>query len=168
MSIIHTNPAHLNYYFSGAIPSTLKLEVLNRLEFQTGFGQVELAIIGSSHYVKYNNTYLELLTCTNEQFEPDALIKQLQKNNFDYNYQTTTLNYQIQVREMAYSNHAQFRLAEADVLQKKPIMHRYFSNDEAITAIDYKLTETAIIVETWHGYPDYFKLIYSKSRFEVL
>lgn len=168
MNPVYADPDNLNYYFTSAIPLELNVAVLQKKEIQTDFSTVEIAIIGSSHYVNYNNTYLELLTCTDEVFLPEILLTHIRKTTFSYQFQNRQIKYSIESTKVAYSSPGLFKIGEREIINTNPVMIRFFEHNQALTAINYQQKDQAIVIDTWHGYPDYRAIIHTRSSFEIL
>ena len=165
---VHNNPDNLAFYLFENKISGLDFEIIKLKKLQTVFGAVELAIIGSSHYFKLENIFTEILTCSEKQPQLQQLIYSEKKDkDFQFSTRFVDVNYSVSVRSIEYQDKKEFIRFEKELLSKQDIFAHAFEKQSAITALHYKNTENMFLLQTWHTYPDYKKIVFSTSKINI-
>jgi len=163
--LLYTNPQNLKFYLARGKISQLKSQIIKKKNIKTELGEVEIAIIGASHYFQFNNCVYEILTCLSENIEKEQLI--FNKKNIvslKESHELDKFFYQIRIHKEKFENKEDFSQKEQFILQKKHSLIHCFSNKSAITALDLHHNSEEINLKTIHTYPEYKKIIYSHSR----
>lgn len=162
---LYTNPKNLNFYLARGKISQLKSQIIEKKNIKTKLGEVEIAIIGASHYFQFNNCVYEILTCLAENIEKKQTIFNI-KNivRLKESHELAQFFYQIKIQKEKFENTEDFLQKEQVILQKKHSLIHCFSDKSAITALDLQHNSEEINLKTIHTYPEYNKIIYSHSR----
>jgi hypothetical protein len=161
---LHSNPDNLAFYFFNKEISGLDFDIIKKQSFMTIFGQAELAIIGSSHYFKLENHFTEILTCSTKQADNTELIYTAKnRENFQFKTSFNELLYTVSVRSTEYTSIEEFISFEQELLKKQNMLLHVFEQKSAITALHYLNTDKQFLLQTWHTYPEYRKVIFSES-----
>lgn len=160
----HSDPDKLVFYLTENNFMPLNFEIIKKMQIKSAFGKIELAIIGSSHYLKLDNYFTEVMTCAPEQVDEKLLLFSKQDGNFEYTHDFKTFKYQFSVKTNSYSSQKQFNEFERSLLNRKELFSHKFYEDTAITALDHKSTARNFTLATWHSYPQHNKIICSETR----
>ena len=162
--VLHSNPDNLSYYLFGNKDINLNFELIKKINLDTKFGAVELAIIGSSHYFQLDNVFTEILTCSDKKNVNNNLIHhQANQDNFNFSKNFKHFKYIISVRSTGFDEIKEFDEFEQTLLQRKDVFLHCFEKNSAITALHYKETDNFFMLQTWHSYPEYRKVIFSET-----
>ncbi len=161
----HSNPNYLSYYLSGNGFENVNFKILKKINLKTCFGKSELAIIGSSHYFKLEGFFFELLTCTEEKPKNESFIccKQAYPN-FNYKHNFIFFDYHFFTKTTNFSDKKLFFDFEKSLLNNDKNLFHAFCNNSAITALNFENNKDNFILKTWHTYPEYKSVIYSKTK----
>jgi len=163
--LLYTNPKNLNFYLAKGKISQLKSQIIEKKSIKTELGEVEIAIIGASHYFQFNNCVYEILTCLAENIEKEQII--FNKKNIvslKESYELANFFYQIIIQKEKFENEEVFLQKEQNILQKKHSLVHCFSDKSAITALNLQHNSEEINLKTIHSYPDFNTIVYSHSR----
>ena len=161
---LHSNPDNLSYYLFENKDIQLSFELIKKISLNTKFGSVELAIIGSSHYFQLDNIFTEILTCSNNKHTSNHLIHhQSNRDNFRFTKIFKHLKYIVSVQSTGFMDFKDFDEFERALLQRKDVFLHCFEEKSAITALHYKNTDKFFMLQTWHSYPEYRKVIFSET-----
>ena len=165
---LHANPDNLIFYLIKGGFSTLNFEIIKKINLDSVFGNIELAIIGSSHYFRLGNIFTEIITCAREKPKTGQLILSKTKHDeFHYLHNFKTFEYETKLKTTAYPNTEAFTGFEKSLLKKESLFLHAFSKDSDITALHYQNTESTFLLQTWHTYPKFNKVIYSITSLQV-
>lgn len=161
---LHSNPDNLKFYLFGNKVSDLDFKIIKKTKIDTSFGIVEIAIIGSSHYLKLDNYFTEILTCSEKSIHNSNIFITKQKfDSFDLDKQINDIIYKISVQSINYTDKAKFTEFEMSLYNGNYFMYA-FDKKSAITALKYEKSKENFRLKTWHTYPEYNKVIYSNTE----
>lgn len=154
VNLSYHDPYNLEYYLLAEIPSG-ELQILKEYSQETAFGDIRVAVIGSSHFFYLYKEFCELLTCRSlnsviscfckKEFREQLLQYQQLFNNFSYGF---TL-------EMNILTEKDFVKTEQDLNMKQHTLYHAFNSNSALTVLDFKtISDESLNLETWHTYPE--------------
>jgi hypothetical protein len=162
--VLHSNPDNLAFYLFGNEVSGLDFEVIKKNNFQSAFGNIELAIIGSSHYFKLDNYFTEILTCSDKTIKNSAIVTSKQNiETYDYHIAVSKLLYRVSIQNIRYTDKNNFKKFELSLLSNEYFTHA-FGKKSAVTALKYENNKNLFRLKTWHTYPEYTQVIYSQTE----
>jgi len=165
---LHANPDNLNFYLAKSDLLDPSFEIIQKQTFESAFGEIEVAIIGSSHYFLLKNNFIEIMTCSEEEYQHGQLIfNETKKNSFAFEHQFSSFNYKLSVKTEDFANTSSFLNFEKMLLEDRTGFFHAFSKKSAITAINYVSTPNVFMLKTKHTYPEYNKVISSITELRV-
>jgi len=165
MEGLYSNPDNLNFYLAKGDLNNKNFEIIKKQNFNSVFGNIELAIIGSSHYFLLENKFIEILTCSEEKYSNNQLIfNEEKRKNFTFEHKFNDFLYKFSAKTKQFSNTDVFLDFEKTLLEEKNGFVHAFTNNSAITSINYKNTNNKFSLITHHTYPEYNKVISSKTQ----
>ncbi len=161
---LHNNPDNLAYYLFDNKINHLKFELIKKINLQTNFGNIELAIIGSSHYFLLENNFMEILTCSQDtNYQTGIIASHKNQSDFKFKNDFSNFTYSVSIQTRNFLKKTEFQKFENELLNKKGAFTHSFEKQSAITALQYKTFDAKFLLQTWHTYPDYKKIILSES-----
>lgn len=161
---IYSDVNNLNYYFVTNIIKNLSVEILKSSIFETFLGKTEIAVIGGSHYLKINNKFTELLSCSNENVINPECKLQIGTNAFNYSYNAAKYKYNINIKSFEIQSYMHFLESVYKINNQDNDLTHDFNNENAITALNIlKNQNSEFQLETFHTYPETNDIIYSKT-----
>lgn len=161
----YTNPNNLNYYLIGNSVENLNVQIIKQKFIATSIGNIEIAIIGSSHYIRLDNVFTELLTCTNEQIKKDELIITNSGSYMRHVHKFGKLNYQTSIHSVKKASKSDFITEEQAIYSQENDLKHYFYNNTALTALKLQSKgDSKYTIDTWHSYPEYLSIVYSTTE----
>lgn len=154
MGIAHQNPYLLHYCILKELPIEVEKQVIKREKITFGEITIDLAVIGSSHFLSLPNYFCEILSCL-PSLQSDNLLFQ-QQINTDFFHKNTfqSLDYQINITFHHFRKN-EFTDFEKDLLWQPHLLCHSFEQESAITAIQIlENQEKKIRIQTWHTYPE--------------
>lgn len=131
------------------------VKIFGQLHAETSFGKLEVAIIGSSHYLLIEDAMVEIISCHPANVKSASPIYHtLIREDFTYGYVFNGFTYHFSVKRNRYTTEA-FVLLEQQLANEKFDLFHPFKDQSAITAIRLDRTKADFIsVLTWHTYPE--------------
>ncbi len=165
---LHNNPDNLAYYLFDEKNNHLKFDLIKKINLQTNFGNIELAIIGSSHYFLLENNFMEILTCSqNTNYLSGIIASHKNQSDFLFKNDFSNFTYSVSIQTRNFLKKTDFQKFEYELLNKKEVLIHAFEKQSAITALQYKIFDTQFLLHTWHTYPDFKKVISSESLLKL-
>ncbi len=162
---LHTNPDNLNFYLAKGGLSEPQFEIIKKQNFNSAFGEIEIAIIGESHYFLVKNKFIEIMTCSEEKYTNEQLIfNETKSSNFTVEHQFDSFLYKFSVKTEQFSDSESFSNFEKKLLANKASFSHAFAEKTAITSINYTNTKNKFNLTTYHTYPEYNKVITSETQ----
>jgi hypothetical protein len=162
---IYSNPDNLNFYLAVGDLNSKNFEIIKKENFISDFGEIELAIIGSSHYFSLKDNFIEILTCSDEKYSDNQLIfSEEKKKNFRFEHRFPAFIYKFSAETKQFSKHEDFLTFEKTLLEKRKGFFHAFCDNSAITSINYINSKNNFLLETYHTYPEYSKIISSETQ----
>lgn len=161
---VHANPDNLNFYLAkiGLVKPNFK--IIKQKTIAAHIGDIELAIIGDSHYFILKNHFIEIMTCSEENYsDKNLLFSEKRKTDFNLEYKFNTFQYKFSVKTENFSDTKKFLQFEKELLNKEGIFAHAFNKNSAITALHFTDNKNIFSLATWHTYPEYGKVIVSES-----
>ncbi len=161
----HSDPQNLNFYLAKNNFNMLDFEVIKKKNLESNFGNIELAIIGSSHYFKLSNYFIEIMTCSQEEFDHKQLfVSEKGNNNFTRSLNFESFSYKFSVKTNFFADTKIFKGFENSLLEKKDtLVHQFYKNSD-ITALQFLNLKKSFSFKSWHTYPQHNKIIYSETE----
>ncbi len=160
----YSNPDNLYYYLVNDSEVQLNVDIIKQKTISTNFGSIELAIIGSSHYMKLDNTFTELLSCTHEDIKDNLLIVKRSNDVINFSHQFDNLTYVTNIITERKKTESEFIQAEQLLYNQDNDLKHFFCKNTALTSLKTAIYEGKCIVETWHTYPEHLKIVYSSTE----
>lgn len=161
---VHAEPENLIYYLFTKKPEKLEAEIIKEKHFSDKTGKFRIAIIGSSHFFTMENCFTEILSCTNEQTPSENLLCRKSFNkNVSFSDTIGKCKYQFDAKTKLFENKQEYIKFEQEIVKSKPDLIHFFEAQTALTAIDFGTYKESAELKTWHGYPDFNKMIISKT-----
>ncbi len=164
----YTNPDNLYYYLINDSEAQLNVDIIKQKIISTNFGNIELAIIGSSHYMKLDNTFTELLSCTHEDIKDNLLIVKKNDDAINFSYQFDNLTYLTKIITERKKTESEFIQAEQLLYNQNNDLKHFFCKNTALTSLKTSVYKNRCVVQTWHTYPEHFKIVYSSTEISML
>ena len=162
---LHSNPNNLNFYLAKNNLLTSNFEIIKKQTLNSNFGEIELAIIGSSHYFILKNSFIEIMTCSEEDYNNGNLIfKESKQTNFKLKHNFESFLYTFSVETEHFNDTASFLNFEKSLLENKEGFYHAFDKQSAITSINYTNTNNKFSLLTFHTYPEYNTIIRSETE----
>lgn len=145
----------LNFYFSKVLPIE-QLNIIQHKTVITDCGELTVAIIGSSHFLKFEHSFFEILTCQNLKIEKKDLIFVMPEiSEFSYKHFNPKYDYAIDLELHKYDNE-KFQSEEKRIAEKDALLTHAFEKESAYTIIEKPIIENnTMSIVTWHTYPEY-------------
>ena len=161
---VHANPDNLNFYLAETGLIKLNFKIIKKKTINSHFGEIELAIIGDSHYFMLQNYFIEIMTCSEENYTGNNLLfSEAKKTDFRLVHKFDTFRYSFSVKTENFSDTQKFLQFEKELLNKEGIFAHAFHEKTAITALQFTDSKNTFSLATWHTYPEYRKVIGSES-----
>jgi len=160
---IHSNPLFLNYYLIKGEPENYNFEVIKKISISSFAGNIEAAIIGSSHYLRLENIFFEVLSCTAGKYKTENILFVAQKLSgisFERNFENFEYIFMSEVQQ--YETENSFYEFEQKLLETGKLVHSFKTNS-AVTRLDFENNENSFVFKTWHTYPEYLQVIFSQT-----
>ncbi len=164
----YSNPDNLYYYLINGSDVPLNVNVIKQKTFTTDIGTIELAIIGSSHYIKLNNEFTELLSCSHESVQDNLLIEKQQNSTINFSHTFNKLNYTIKVHTENKNTSSEFTKEEQLIYNQDNNLKHFFCNGTSLTALQLTTYKNKCVIKTWHSYPEHLKIVYSTTEISKL
>ena len=162
---LHANPDNLNFYLAKSDLIDPSFEIIKKQTFESAFGEMELAIIGSSHYFLLKGQFIEIMTCSEEEYQHGQLIfNETKQNSFTFGHLFNSFSYKLSVKTENFADTTSFLNFEKMLLKDKTGFFHAFSKNSAITAINHISTPDVSMLKTKHTYPEYNKVISSVTE----
>ncbi len=164
----YSNPYHLHYYLIKGSDAKLNVNIVKRKQIETKSGNLEFAVIGSSHYIKLDNKFTELLSCTFEDVEKGLILRKQNSDFFKFSYDFEDFKYSINVVTETQSTETEFFNAERSISKQNTDLHHFFGNNTSLTALKLSIDDDNYYIETWHSYPEHLKIVHSVTTLCML
>ena len=162
---VYSNPDNLNFYLAKSDLNNPNFEIIKKQNFMSNFGEIEIAIIGSSHYFLLKDSFIEIMTCSEEKYTNEQLIFNEDKHSdFVFEHKFDSFLYRFSAKTKQFNDLSSFLNFERTLLTKKTGFYHAFSEKSAITSIDYTNTNNEFLLSTHHTYPEYNKIISSETQ----
>lgn len=162
---LHKNPNNLNFYLSKTGLKKSTFEIIKKQNFNSIFGEIEIAIIGESHYFLIKGQFIEIMTCSEEKYtNEDLIFTEKESKNFTFNHQFHLFTYQFSVVTDYFSDSESFFNFEKKLLADSESFSYAFAKNSAITSINYTSSKNKFVLLTYHTYPEYNKIIRSRTE----
>lgn len=154
MGIAHQNPYLLHYCALKELPIEVEKQVIKRAKITFGEVAIDLAVIGSSHFLHLPNYFCEILSCLPAHQSDNLFFQQQINTDFFYKNTFQSLDYQIHI-SFHYFEKSEFADFEKDLLHQPHLLCHSFEQESAITAIQLLENQRkSIKIQTWHTYPE--------------
>ena len=154
MGINYQNPYLLHYYLLEELPVEIEKQVLQKVQISFGEIDIEVAVIGSSHFLHLPNCFCEVLSCLPPEIPNDLLFQQQVQTNFFYQTFFQKFDYQVFISFHHLGKH-EFMRFEKNLLNQTHLLCHSFEEQSAITSIQLIENHQHLIkIRTWHTYPE--------------
>ncbi len=164
----YSNPDNLNYYLIKGSNIRLNVDIIKQKYIETDLGTFELAIIGSSHYIKLENQFTELLSCTPENIDNDLLLAQRTNEFITVKHQFDNFQYTMATHTVKKETEQEFIEEERNIALKNNDLQYFFDNQTSLTALQFNKLQSSYLFVTWHSYPEHLKIVYSATVIYLL
>lgn len=155
----YQNPYLLHYFLLKEPPYESNYQIVKSTAIDFGDRILDLAIIGSSHFLHLRGSFCELLTCAPPSTESYIFhCKSLDEpfsvqHQFD-DFSQTGLSYSFQQIFHKYSDE-EFEAFESDLAKEEHLLYHAFEKESAITSIQLLEKQSHYLkLQTWHTYPE--------------
>ncbi len=163
----YSNPNNLNFYLTNGSETDTEMNVLKNTYISTPLGQLELAIIGSSHYLRLENYFWELLTCSDERIAPENLLISRRETDFKYTHHFDRFVYKIAVWGEKVLSEKEFLGKEQSIYSQANSITHFFAPNTSLTALSINRLGNEYKIHTWHTYPEKLTIIYSLTSLSL-
>lgn len=159
----HHNPYQLNFFLFKSLPK-VDFHIIKTLEIPGNSGGLELAIIGSSHYFRFEKLFCELLTCQPTKIESEFIYsKKITDDSFSYEKKMSDCSYLFQLQTSVLEEVDFFKF-EGVLLEQENTLSHAFYNKSALTVLRLgENQDNRILLQTWHTYPENFSIVETQS-----
>lgn len=163
----HQNPYSLHYFLLKELPKNIDYQIIKYKTIDFNSQKLNLAIIGSSHFLNLGGHFCELLTCVPPP-ELDYLVHckslevpiatQYQFNDFLYSFSCSFHQYQV----------ADFKTFERALGEEAHLLFHAFDKESAITSIQLLEEQSHFLrLQTWHTYPESQVAVQTLTTLEI-
>lgn len=148
------DPYNLEYYLLAGIPEG-EINILKEHSEDTSFGEIRIAVIGSSHFFYLYKEFCEFLTCRSlKNYNSCFCNKEIKEQSLQYSQLFHNFSYEFSL-EMKVLSEKDFLSLEQNLNLKQHTLIHAFHVNSALTVLDFKnISDKAITLETWHTYPE--------------
>ena len=160
---IHSNPSYLSFCLTDDRQNKNNFEIIKKISIEIFAGTLEAAIIGSSHYLRLENVFFEILSCSIEKFENGNIFFETKNVDFfSFEKKFERFEYRFFAETKNFENPEFFKNFEQELLKTGKLVHS-FNENSAITCLDFESIKDKFLFKTWHTYPEFLKVIYSET-----
>lgn len=157
------DPYNLEYYLLTDIPDN-EIQILNKFSEETAFGEIQIAVVGSSHFFYLYKEFCELLTCRSLKRSNDFFcMKDIKEQFLTYKQIFDNFSYDFSLDLSVFSD-KEFSKLENNLNQSKHTLIHAFNRQSALTVLDFKnISENKLKLETWHTYPESLVSVHTET-----
>ncbi len=167
------SPAHANYknitVFIGHPGFEKHFTPLKSLQINSVFGMLELAIIGSSHYLKVPGYLSEVVSTTQQTFNEQETIS-TQKGNFsEISMPVNNLHYRLTKHvDNNFASKADYKKAVTSHIATSQLHYKFGLLNTGVTTLRYTQTDHRFVLHTMHSYPQQRAIVYTTTSLSLL
>lgn len=163
MGINYQNPYELHYCLLKELPTEIEKQVLAKVQIPFGDINIDLAVIGSSHFLHFPDYFCEILTCLPPKNLTHLVFQQQVQANFFYQTFFQKFDYQVYISFHDVGKNAFMRF-EKNLLDQSHVLCHSFEKESAITSIQLIENHQHLIkIQTWHTYPEKFVVVQTQT-----
>lgn len=162
----YQNPYLLHYCVLEDLPAEIEKQIIQKAEILLGEATLELAVIGSSHFLHLPNCFCELLTCAPPLLTKALFSQQQVKENFEFTHSFRKLKVYYYAFSLFFHHFKknEFDVFEKNILNQPALLCQTFEKESAITSIQVlENQKNKIEIQTWHTYPETLIAVQTQS-----
>ncbi len=157
----YKDSSKLQYFLFKNFPDSLGCNLIVKSTTLFNTLEIEIAIIGGSHYFFVKNNFVEVLTCSEiDEKQQKSLMKVSSFNNFELSQKFETFEYQIKIENIKMTKE-KFYKSEKNIIASQNTLIHCFADNSAITALEIKQIDKTLTFETLHTYPETYNIVKS-------
>jgi hypothetical protein len=150
----YQDPYHLRYFLSVQKNEYLNQQVIKKVNLDFKEQNLELAIIGGSHFLHLQGSFCELFTCAPPPALDYFIYSKTQDVPFSVNHQFDGFLYTFHLFFQKYEQEA-FKHFEKELTAEEHLLFHAFEKESAITSIQLLEKQShRLRLVTWHTYPE--------------